>query len=690
MSQSPVLNRFITEDQQQRLAHYPPGTVLSTADPGSAMTCPSHSCTSVLRWLLVLLVAAGAAPPVLGIINPFLQPVDVANIHRVVLILEVTAVDQAKQEVVAKVKAVTKGLFAPTEVRISATGQADEAIFSLGPGRTLVAFIGKIRKGGEEELICYAGAGSWYLGKMLDLASPGAWHWDTVGGANECGGIFNGSVERLAELMADLKDGRDFFPARPWIRFRLEKELGAFPHGARGVALVDLDGDGRLDAIATSPDGVRAWLQGEKLSFTDATAQVGLAGIAAARSVAAADVDGSGQTALLLDGVLWMKSGKVFTAGTRVPIIAELISATFADVDSDGWPDVLAATATGVRVFLNPGKPGAPFIDASGKLGLAKAENGAGLAGLAALAQDWDGHGASALYLGARKPLLLQRGKDGAFQPLAIPALECAPSDDGLPTGGAVFGALWRQDPLALLVPRHSGFALLVPEPGRILDYIGSCNETSEPAFRQLWTLAEDFNADGEVDIYTASGAPDIADVCHLNRGYGSYMRPMKQDSSVFPEAGYGSGSWGMAAGDVDGDGAVDLLLGGCDGKVRLLLNESLTLRQDLEESAGVYLVKMAKARLVAVDLAQGRGAIGASLRLTDQQGRLVARRESGGNGVAGSWSSGPVCLAIRQPGDYTLTVRWSDGELSTRTLKVEERQPLLTRITVERPKPKP
>ena len=97
----------------------------------------------------------------------------------------------------------------------------------------------------------------------------------------------------------------------------------------------------------------------------------------------------------------------------------------------------------------------------------------------------------------------------------------------------------------------------------------------------------------------------------------------------------------------------------------------------------GVYLKKIAKARIISVELAGAKGLIGASLALRDAQGRVLTRRQVNGNGVAGSWSLGPIHLVVREAGDYTLSVRRSDGRSSTTTLKVEPNQPLLSHLTV-------
>jgi len=639
--------------------------------------------TTWLRLLAITLLLGHL--PLLAIINPFNQPMDQVKIHRNVVILAVTARDEKGRFITAKVVRVTKGDFAPTEVRIGIDSDAEEALYNLAVGQTLVAFVGKTQKRFEDELLCYAGAGTWFLGKTPDMATPERWQWSEVGDPNALGGIFNGSSARLAELMVDLSEGHDFFPAKPSCRFSVASTLGSFEQPVGGVALVDVDGDARLDAIACTGIGLRVWLQRPGLVFEDATTALGL-GTAKAKAIAAADLDGSGRRDLLLDGVLWTRGTSGFTRSDRVPAIPGLINATLADLDGDGWPDVLAATSSGVRVYLNPGKAAAPFIDATARMGLEAKECGAGIGALVTASSDFDGQGQTTLFLGTPTGLLLVRGADGKFHPRAIPALTLAPADDGQRCGGAVIGALWESGAMSILVPRHHGFAMLVPQGERVLDFIGACNETSESSSRQLWTLAEDLDADGEVDIYTASGKQGVEDVCHLNRGYGSFMRPMKQDSSVFPMEGYGSGSWGVAAGDVDGDGASDLLLGGADGVVRLLHNGSLALRTDLEESAGVYLAKVAKARIISIELAGAKGLIGASLALRDAQGQVLARRQVNGNGVAGSWSQGPIQLVVREAGDYTLSVRRSDGRITSTALKVDANQPLLSHLTVAAP----
>jgi len=619
------------------------------------------------------------APLLMAVINPSKQPVNLAVDYEVVLLARITTLDLNGNRLEAAVEKVYQGRFAPTVLTITADPAASRGLYSLTPGQRLVAYVGKKLRGKGNELLFYTG--TWQTATMPDAATPGVWTWDTVVDDNIMYGVFNGQPERLGELAEEIAAGRGYFPCLPYCGFRPDRVLGKLAGPARGVALADLDGDGKLDAIATSPAGVKVWMQRKDLAFEDATAAFGLTGMPAS-AVAVADVDGDGRPALLLDGVLWQRSEAGYVKHARVPAIAGLISATFEELDGDGWPDVLAATTSGVRVYLNPGKPGAPFVDATANLGLDRPECGAGQGGMVS-SGDWNGDGRCELFVAVGAGLFLSRDAAGVFQPRSHQLDLEIKSADGARSGGAAMGPIWSRDAMSLLVPRHAGFSLIVERAGKLEDFIGYGNETSEPSDKQLWTLAEDLNADGEVDLYTASGSAGSSDVYHLNRGAGSFMRPEKY-GAIFPGPGYKAGSWGVAAGDVDGDGAIDLLLGGSDGTVNLLLNAALDERQHLEESAVPTLVKLAQAHTLAITVKGPRGVVGATLSIADDQGRIVAVRRLGTNSVAGSWSGGPLQVTLRDAGSYTLTLRRSDGRVTAKPLVVDQALPQLSALVFE------
>lgn len=619
-------------------------------------------------------------PAVTMVINPSLQPADLAKLYDVVLVGRVTSLDLNANRLEVAVEKVYQGSFAPTLITIDVAPTASAGFFSLSKGQMLVAFQGKKRKGYTNELLFYTG--TWQKGAVADKAHPGAWTWDTVEDNNTMYGIFNGDPVRLGELVAEIAEGEDYFPSRPYCRFHQDQVLAKLSGPARGVALADLNGDGKLDAIVTSATGARVWLQRENLHFDDVTAALQLTDTPSS-SIAVADIDGDGHPALLLDGVLWQRSDQFYEKNERVPAIPGLITATFEEFDGDGLPDVLAATTNGVRVYLNPGKAGAPFRDATTQFGLDLPACGSGQDGMVA-SGDWDGDGRTDLFYAVGPGLLLTRDAAGVFQPRSHTLdLGIKVASDGQRSGGAAFGPIWRSDAISLLIPRHAGYSLLAERTGTLEDLIGFGNETSEPSGRQLWTMAEDLNADGVVDLYTASGSEGSEDVYLLNRTAGSFMRPAKY-TEVFPGPAYKTGSWGVAAGDIDGDGANDLLLGGSDGTVSILLNAALDDRKDLQKGAAVYLAKLGQAHIITLSISGSLGTVGATVIVTDDKGRVSTLRRLGTNSVAGSWSGGPLNVTLREPGNYTVTLKRSNGTTTTKALTVSAELPRHSTLTLE------
>ncbi|MBS3734200.1 MAG: hypothetical protein KGY99_04665 [Phycisphaerae bacterium] len=132
------------------------------------------------------------------------------------------------------------------------------------------------------------------------------------------------------------------------------------------------------------------------------------------------------------------------------------------------------------------------------------------------------------------------------------------------------------------------------------------------------------------------------------------------------------------------GDAANDVLLGGVDGTLALLVNETLSLREPPTERTFHHDRKRYNVTILAIDVAGPVGVMGATLLLTDSEKRTIARRAIGNNVNVGSCSSDRVNLAVREDGTYTLTVTWSDGASRDVTVEVGEKRRMP--LTVERP----
>ncbi|HWI70843.1 MAG TPA: VCBS repeat-containing protein, partial [Baekduia sp.] len=145
-----------------------------------------------------------------------------------------------------------------------------------------------------------------------------------------------------------------------------------------GVALVDLDGDGDLDALTASTTAVTA----EQLGVVEQTpsglgvaGSAGATGTTLASAVAAGDLTGDGLPDALVvsansgTGSAWVASGGglALTAGTPVDVGADPVAVAVGDVDGDGDLDglVLDGAANLLTVLRNDG---AGTLTASGVL----------------------------------------------------------------------------------------------------------------------------------------------------------------------------------------------------------------------------------------------------------------------------------------------------------------------------------
>lgn len=339
------------------------------------------------------------------------------------------------------------------------------------------------------------------------------------------------------------------------------------PGYGMGVACADVDQDGDVDLFVTNVGPNALYRNDGTGRFEDATASAGLADPGFGTSAAFFDMEGDGDLDLYVCNYL------VWKLSNELPCKNEM-----------GEPDYCSpltydAPATD-RLYRNRGD--GTFEDVSDAAGIgARAANGLGVG-----AADFDGDGRVEIFVandGMPDFLWVWDGKRYVERGLVR---GCALDGDGIAKAGmgvaiADLDGDLDEDLLVGNLRRESD-SLHLNEGGSFRDRTMASGLGTSQRFTRFGLGFRDFDNDGHLDLFQANGR-----VMRFSQRFGDdpYAepnllwrgRPEGGFEEVLPRGGTSeplvATSRGVAFGDVDGDGGVDVLIANRDGPAHLLIN---------------------------------------------------------------------------------------------------------------------
>lgn len=411
-----------------------------------------------------------------------------------------------------------------------------------------------------------------------------------------------------------------------------------------GIAVGDYDNDGYEDLYVTALGGNKLYHNNGDGTFTDVTEKAGVAGSGWSTSAAWVDLDNDG----LLDLV-----------------VLRYLQWDFEDIwcgeHKQGFrsychPDIFQPIAP--LVFHNDGN--GHFSEVSQKIGLSKPGKGLGIA-----LADYDRDGKIDIFVAndSMVQFLYHNKGEGSFEEVGLASQVAVDGDGRTYAGMGVDFADYNNDgwpDLLITDLANQRYALYQNNGDSSFTYSSFSTGLGRITMLHSGWGARffDYDNDGWKDVIVAQGHDlDTVELNYPNLRYREPMLLMRNTGTGFVDVSAESGAvfrqaWlgrGLAIGDIDNDGRVDVVIATNDGPAYVLHNETPNQNHWLT--------------LKLVGHKSNRDAIGAEVKVTTSKGEQFATVSTAGSYLSSSDKRVHFGLGA-VPMVQTVEIRWPSGIL--------------------------